>query len=235
MSLVVALEGRDSIVMASDSLAVSQSFGGPVRHNVRKVFGIGEHVLCGATGTISLIQKSMNVIGQYKDKFDSGIEGDLVSEVAGRITPIARGAVEDFRRYNNTVDGAPSLDVILAGLDSHGNPTLWHIGKEGNDENYDEIGYICSGGADSFGYALAKTRYSRGLDAGKLAAVAYRAIDEAIGVNAYGLGYPIDIWILKKGRGAKRLTEAEMNSIREACRTWRLKEDKLLSEVKVEV
>jgi 20S proteasome alpha/beta subunit len=69
---------------------------------------------------------------------------------------------------------------------------------------------------------LLKRYYSDEIDieGGKL--VAYRVIKEAIEIGAFGLGEPIDIWVLDKTTGEiKELTREEIMGLDDTLAAWK--------------
>ena len=58
--------------------------------------------------------------------------------------------------------------------------------------------------------------------------LAYKVIEEAIQVGAYGLGPPIDIWWASKD-GVKRATDEEVRALEDAARLLREREVEMLA------
>jgi len=57
--------------------------------------------------------------------------------------------------------------------------------------------------------------------------LAYKVLEEAIAVGAYGLGPPIDIWKISNS-GIKQLNDSEKAALEDASRTLRQYEIELL-------
>jgi len=81
------------------------------------------------------------------------------------------------------------------------------------------FGYGCSGSGDIFAHTLLKHYKVREFEVKQGALVAYRVIRDAIDVGAFGLGEPIDIWIMD-GQSIRQMSPDEMLALRDAYSTW---------------
>jgi 20S proteasome alpha/beta subunit len=230
MSLLVALKGKDGVVFASDSQVTRNSFGGPVKHEKqKKIFKIGKQSLFGATGTISLIQKSFEAVKLFRKDFERGMDEELTNKVTKALLPILKNANEMYRAYHGTNEGAPSIAITICAKDKSGNLRILNIGKDCNDEFVDTIGYVCTGGADILGYAFLKNYDLTTFGVEKCALLAYRVVKDAISVSAFGLSEPIDVWIVRKG-AIRRLSNADIDKLKILYLRLKNKESKIFSE-----
>ena len=182
-----------------------------------------------------MIQKSFTIVKQFRNELEKGASGKLIDSITNCLFPIIKKASDDFKAYHGTNEGAPSVDIILIAPDKKGEPTIWHIGKDGNDENFDEIGYICSGGADTFGYSIINSYYAHNLNVEKLILISYRTLKEATRINAYGLGEPIDVLVKRKGEKARMLSRGEMKKIEGVYVRWKMHDSVFLNTLKVKL
>jgi len=228
MTLIIALSCRDGIVMASDGQATGGSAGGPIRMPIQKIFKINEHVLFGAAGNVGIIQRSRDVIRSFSVKLEEEWDYQLMDEIRKALFEVYKNEVDRHRAfYGDTPEGdirnAPVSDVLLCNFSTKGEETqkvIWHIAPDCSDERLDEIGYGCSGSGDVFAHTLLKNYLVKELDVEKGTLVAYRVIKEAIEIGAYGLGEPIDVWVITK-EGCKRLSEEELMALEDASNTWK--------------
>jgi proteasome beta subunit len=86
---------------------------------------------------------------------------------------------------------------------------------------------FASGGGDLFAYALLQKYQGLQLDMEKGVLLAYKVLEEAIAVGAYGLGPPIDIWKISNS-GIKQLDDSGKAALEDASRTLREGEIQLL-------
>jgi len=98
------------------------------------------------------------------------------------------------------------------------------------DEFLDEMGYACSGIGDTFAYTLLRNYYSSEMDIRKGKLVAYRVIRDAVDIGAYGLGEPVDIWIIKVNGDIQisQLSENETMALNDVCLAWKEAEKAVL-------
>lgn len=231
MTLITALKCKDGIVMASDGQATGNSAGGPVRHEMTKIFKIGKNTLYGASGTIGMIQKSLEIVQEQSETFDDGITAKLRSSLRDRLLELSTEAQTIQKKYYGNSDGAPLADIIICTKDGSGEQRILHIGKDGNDEYLDSIGYACTGGGDVFGYTMLKNFEVKEFDVESAKLITYKIIRNAIEVGAYGLGYPIDIWSINSDGGVYRENEEDMKAIRDACLKLDEQEAKLIRQL----
>ncbi len=111
-----------------------------------------------------------------------------------------------------------SLTLFLAEC-QNGNAIIWHISPDCQDKRQEVFGYGCSGSGDIFAHTLLKHYKVRELEVKQGALVAYRVIRDAIDVGAFGLGEPIDIWIMD-GQSIRQMSPDEMIALRDAYSTW---------------
>ncbi len=86
---------------------------------------------------------------------------------------------------------------------------------------------FASGNGDLFAYALLQKYQRKSLNLERASVLAYKVIEEAIEVGAYGLGPPVDIWHLNTD-GVKCLDSSQIAGIEDSVRTLREAEINLL-------
>lgn len=229
MTLVIALACNDGIVMASDSQVTVGSSGGPVRLTAVKIKPIGSTVLWGASGELGFVQKIEELIEQLPlERKEAGLDS-LRPELI-RISGTIRKETLDRHRAVHAGDtrAAPSADCLYA-EHRRGTCRILRITADGDDVWLEEFGYGASGIGDTFAYTILMNHDIKSLSVhfGKL--LAYRVIRDAIEIGAYGLGEPISVWTIsnvaeegeKQLIQAHRLSEEEMDGIRDACLAWK--------------
>jgi len=228
MTLIIALACKDGIVMASDGQATGGSTGGPIRIPIQKIFKINEHVLFGAAGSVGIIQRSRDVIRFFSAKLEDEWSYELMGEIKKALFGIYKNEIDRHRAFyrgtpQEDIRNAPVADVLLCNFSTKGDENqkvIWHIAHDCSSEMLDEIGYGCSGSGDVFAHTLLKNYSVKELTVEKGKLVAYRVIKEAIEIGAYGLGEPIDIWIITK-EGCKRLSQEELMGLEDAYNVWK--------------
>ncbi len=78
-----------------------------------------------------------------------------------------------------------------------------------------------------FAYALLQKYQGLALNMDRASLLAYKVLEEAIAVGAYGLGPPIDIWQINND-GIKQLNDSEKAALEDASRALREAEVRLL-------
>jgi 20S proteasome alpha/beta subunit len=227
MTLIIALNCKDGIVMASDGQATGYSAGGPIRHEVKKIFKIGENVIFGASGSIGTIQKSLEIIQAFSKDLSGGLTFNLKDRIRQKLFPLMKNELERHKTFHGEPDGAPIADILLCVLNQDGSCKIWHIAPDCSDELLDDIGYGCTGNGDVFAYTILKIFYVKDLDIERGKLIAYRVIKEAIEIGAYGLGGPIDIWSLDKKGQIKNATPEEIMALHDSYLSWKEAESEL--------
>jgi len=221
MTLIIALNCKDGIVMASDGQATGGSAGGPIRHRVRKIFKIGDNVIFGASGSIGTIQKSLEMIQVFSKDLTNGLTFDLKEKIRQQLFPLMKNELERHKAFHGESDGAPVADILLCVLNKDNSCNIWHIAPDCSDELLDDIGYACTGSGDVFAYTLLKNFDVKDLDIEKAKLVAYRIIREAIEIGAFGLGEPIDIWVINSNGKITQLSKEEIMGLSDTFATWK--------------
>jgi len=228
MTLVIALACKNSIVMASDGQATGGSVGGPVRMPIQKIYPINEHVLFGAAGSVGVIQKSRLIISSLSQELGKEWDLELMERVKRNLFGLYKNEIDRHREFysgtpHEDIRNAPVADVLLCNYLKKGDmeqKIIWHIDYDCSDEMLDEIGYGCVGSGDIFAHTLLKNYPMKELDVERGKLVAYRVIKEAIEIWAYGLGEPIDIWVITE-QGIKRVSEEELMGLEDTYNLWK--------------
>ncbi len=119
-------------------------------------------------------------------------------------------------------------DFIFAEFFSN-KPELLHINVFGSPEWMTDRPFV-AGNGDLFAYALLSKYQKQCLRLKQASLLAYKVIDEAIAVGAYGLGGPIDLWQISAA-GIKNLNASELKTLDgQAKRLRKLEIELLLGE-----
>jgi len=240
MTLVIALNCKDGIIMASDGQATVDSSGGPVRVEAKKIFKVNGTTLFGASGSVGNIQRSLEIIRTIKD-----LEGDcnsaVMHNVKQQLFPIYHADLQRhvtfFKTINpNQIPPPPIADVILAKLQENGEKIIWHIAPDCRDELLQDLGYACTGNGDIFAHTLLKGYEIKNIDVERGKLLAYNTIKLGIEVGAYGLGEPIYIWFVKKTESRieiKKLSDEEMMALKDTWLSWRETQREMFDKIQI--
>jgi 20S proteasome alpha/beta subunit len=242
MTLVIALNCKNGIIMASDGQATVVSSGGPVRVEAEKIFQVNDTTLFGASGSVGNIQRSLEIIRTIKD-----LEGDCNPLVMHNVkqqlfsiyhTDLQRH-VTFYRTLNpNQIPTPPVTDMILAKLQDSGERIVWHIAPDCSDELLQDLGYACTGNGDIFAHTLLKGYEIKNVDVERGKLLAYNAIKLGIEVGAYGLGEPIYIWYIKKVKNQieiKKLSDEEMMALKDTWFFWREAQREIFDKIQLKI
>lgn len=240
MTLVIALNCKDGIVMASDGQATVGSSGGPVRVEAEKIFGVNNTTLFGASGSVGNIQRSLEIIKSIKE-----LEGDWNSAVMDNVKQQLFSIYHsDLQRHitfyktinPNQIPPPPIADVILTKLQENGEKIIWHVAPDCSGELLQDLGYACTGNGDIFAHTLLKGFQIKEIDVEQGKLLAYNTIKLGIEVGAYGLGEPIYIWTIEKTESkieVKRLSNEEMMALKDAWLSWREAQRVLFDKIQI--
>lgn len=242
MTLVVALVCRDGIVMASDGQVTLQSSGGPVRQSAIKIKRFGQSILWSGSGEVGFMQK----IEKALDSLPSASKKSSIEEVRQKtidiIYTLRHKALGRSRELHGREEGsrkASFADTLFCSYEK-GKPKIIHINADAQDEDLEEFGYAASGIGDTFAYTLLRGKDIKSLSCEEGKLLAYKVIRESIDVGAFGLGEPIDIWVIgeTKPRGRKtieicRVPEEEIAAIDDLYKLLKQAEEEIFKKLKI--
>ncbi len=214
MTIILAIPTKDGVVLASDGQITS----GEIRAHGKKIKELNKNCLWGAAGRESLIQRVEEKITLLADK-----ENQL-RNIRDHLAQNIKGCTLELFGMDQQL---PQEEfVFVEYLDK---PSILHITTNGTPE-WIRTGPFGIGIGRTFVHALLQ-KYQElipeKIDIEKGTLLAYKAIEEAIEVGAYGLGLPIDIWQISKP-GVKNLNIQEIEKIKNDCCALRNLEIKML-------
>lgn len=224
MTLIVAIPAQGGIVLGSDS----QVTAGAVRATHSKIYQLNDYALWSASGELALIQRVAERINGFPQNVQPLLS--IRDNLAGFVKDAVQGLLTlDFRTqfFAQNPDALLTLhpgDFLF--VEYRNGPRILHVLVNGTSE-WVEGRFTASGSGDLFAHALL-TKYA-GLQLSREHAklLAYKVIEEAIQVGAYGLGHPIDIWELS-AEGVRHVTEEERLALEDAAGVLRQREIELL-------
>jgi 20S proteasome alpha/beta subunit len=223
MTLILAIPASDGLVMASDGQVTT----GLVRTTGKKIYRLSEQAVWAASGELALIQRIEERIGTLSTvrplkhlRDDIGL---IVKQCMDELIQL------DFRSsfFSQDPDTLLKLhpaDFIFAEFVEE--PVILHVTVDGVPEWVDQAPFA-TGSGDLFAYALLRKYQGRSLTLKRASVLAYKVMEEAIAVDAYGLGPPIDLWQITQA-GVTNLAEAEVTALAGEARALRDAEIQLL-------
>ncbi len=224
MTLILAVPTTEGVVLASDG----QVTFGEVRASGRKLYRLNEHCAWGAAGEVALIQRVQEAIGALSiDQPLEQLRDHLASAIKGCVIALLQ---LDFRTqfFQGNPEALLSLhpgDFVF--VECRHQPRILHITSYGTPEWIDRP--FATGSGAKFAYALLQKYHGRDLTLQQGSLLAFKVIEEAIEVGAYGLGPPIEIWHVVKN-GVTQLSEEKIAAIKDAVGQMRDAEVALLWE-----
>lgn len=197
MTLIIAMPCRDGVVLASDG----QATRGEVRAPTRKIKEWGKNCIWAGAGSLALIQR----VEQQLATLPPAPLENICDQIAQVITHSVRQLLQlDFRTpfFQNDPRALQSLcpgDFVF--VQACPKPKILHISSIGTPEWIVDNAFA-SGSGDLFAYALLgkywnNESFRARVTTAEGSGLAYKVIEEAILVGSYGLGEPIDIWVVK--------------------------------------
>jgi 20S proteasome alpha/beta subunit len=226
MTLILAIPTQHGIVLASDT----QYTSGEVRTTGPKIYPLNAQCAWAGAGEIALIQRVQEAIETASTHHSLAEFRDSLA----RMVQQSVRALLELDVLTEFVQADPSLllslhpgDFIFAEF-NQGQPRMLHITSSGTPEWISSM--FATGNGANFAYALMQKYQNIPLSLESASLLAFKVIDETIQVGAYGLDYPIDIWLIRE-EGLARLEEKELLLLAEATDTLRKKEIRLLRQV----
>ncbi|RLB04007.1 MAG: hypothetical protein DRG83_05815 [Deltaproteobacteria bacterium] len=222
MTLILVIPARDGIVMASDGQITS----GMVRTTGEKIQLLNERCVWAASGELALIQRVEERIGMLPPN-------EPLVNLRDQIAQIVKQSVTEllnldfrtpfFQKSPNDLLRLHPGDFVFAEFSP--NPGILHITVNGTPEWIKDRSFA-SGNGDLFAYALLQKYKGIDLDIERASVLAYKVIEEAIEVGAYGLGPPVHIWQLNEN-GVRQLNESQIARISDTANMLRQAEIEL--------
>lgn len=223
MTLILAIPASDGIVMASDGQVTTDL----VRTTGKKIYRLNEHAVWAASGELALIQRIQERIGTLPAARPLvRLRDDIGQLVKQCITELIQLDFRSsfFAQDPDTLLKLHPADFIFAEFSQE--PLILHITVEGVPEWVQQAPFA-TGSGDLFAYALLRKYQGKSLNLKRASVLAYKVMEEAIAVDAYGLGLPIDLWQISQ-MGVTNLSDAEISSLAEDARALRDAEIQLL-------
>jgi len=242
MTLILGLECSEGLRLASDGQVTYTTTGQGTRGPIQKIFLQWNNVAWGGSGAVGLIQEAMAALhheyGQT-NRFDNKAK-DAKKKIWEAVNKTLRPLLKD-RYIEVPNEPPPHTSFLFVGWPPDG-PFIMEIGKNllQMDHLQAAAGYGAIGSGDIFPYfALASLAHfevrKRTLREAKM--IAYRVIQDAIKVAAWGLGPPIQMIEIVKpsksdesGKG-RALDDAELKQIEEQVVAWKELEKETLSSL----
>lgn len=217
MTIISAIPAKDGVVMASDGQITCSD---DIRAIGKKIFQLNKKSLWAASGRSALIQR---VQEQFSPLSQSG---DSLEAIRDDLARTIKKCVNDLYQ----LDQQPPQEgfVFVEYIDE---PRILQISVTGTPE-WVTTGPFAIGIGRMFAHALLQkyaNLFPAKIDIQRASLLAFKIIEEAIEVGAYGLGPPIDIWQLTANE-IKNLSEEEISALEDASRGIRKAELKLFLE-----
>jgi proteasome beta subunit len=223
MTLILTIPAIDGKVMASDGQVTVWL----VRSSAQKIEKLNPRCLWAASGELALIQRVQERMVTLSPDAPLPNLRDQIGQIVNQCVSELIGL--DFRTRFLPQD--PNLllqlhpgDFVFA--EASPEMPILHVLVNGTPE-WIRDRMFASGSGDLFAYALLQKYQRKKLTLLQASLLAYKVIEEAIAVGAYGLGAPIDVWHIQQN-GIKQLPKDEIAALEDACRSLREAEIELL-------
>lgn len=214
MTIILAIPANDGVVLASDG-QITYTDG--IRTTGKKIFQLNKKCLWAASGRGALIQRVQEQLSPFLQKEDS------LGTIRDNLALTVKKCVNDLYQ----LDQQPPQDNFVF-VEYTSGPRILQIAVTGTPE-WITTGPFAIGIGRMFAHALLQKYaclFPDKINIQKASLLAFKIIEEAIQVGAFGLGPPIDIWQLTVNK-IKNLDEAEMTAMEDASHGLREAELKL--------
>jgi proteasome beta subunit len=172
---------------------------GNVRHPTQKLHALGARAVWGGSGGSQVLQR----------------------HYSNHLMPVPGLGVS-----------SPASAVLAAGLDSDGQPYIIEVDPYCTYTRYEDLGFHAIGSAAGFAQlANALMAHFRAPEQplAQCKLVTYRVMDSAIETSSYGVGGPIQMWVVD-ANGVAEIGQAEFDQIRNDVGGWKEVERSALQE-----
>lgn len=233
MTLILALACSEGLVVASDGQATYTTSSQPTKLPIKKLYKIGTHIVWGASGDIGLQQKIAHALEKehHPQSLKKSIK-ELRPKLVSTVIPILQAAAKNYIDMDKSLP-PPTADILFAGV-TDGRPRILEVARNGSDMQHEDQGFYAVGSGDIFARYAHQSLLHLGVKEKALyqcQMVAYRVIDTAIETAAYGLGPPIQMWLIKKEEDARELGSEELAELRDTVGVWKNAEAESLAGI----
>jgi 20S proteasome alpha/beta subunit len=228
MTLILAIGCSEGAVLAADSASSDLVHG--VKHSVTKLKQLGERsIIWGGAGDVGLLQK----IEVEIEDLEEGA-GTLTSQckfIRKHVADAHRDSREFHVPFPSGDYQLPArADVIFVfpyGQKAH----ILNIDTDCKDwlVTAEHGEFLALGSGAQLAQALFRLHLSgtRTLEEGKV--IAYRILDDAIEIAAYGLGHPINVWAITANGEVHKLDDDKLDALKQSSELWRQREREALA------
>jgi proteasome beta subunit len=238
MTLILALDCADGLLLASDGQATVSTGGQPVKTEADKLRRPWSNMGWGASGPVSVAQLVEQALGKHHSQatfFEKKTIAQIREAIAKTVTDTVRQAYQQHYQIPN--QPGPDAEFLFVGDASDG-PFMLEIHRNLLHTDHIKTGYTAIGSGDIFPYyAMAALKHyqvkQRPLREVKL--IACRILEDAINTAAFGLGEPIQMIEIEKGKAgqcgvATKLRRADIQVLRDGVTQWKELEGESLTQ-----
>jgi 20S proteasome alpha/beta subunit len=228
MTLVLAIGCSDGMVIAADGLSMDET---NIKSSAEKITRIsGSPILYGQSGDVGLQQKMDESLTSVKPGTTMKATRRNIKRQTGVVFQESRESWVQYPR--RPFNEPPDASLLFVGILDR-KPWIMQIETDNRDTMFgDQMGnFAAIGSGKVMAQALFRPHLEtdRNLELGKI--FAYRIVDDAIDLTAYGLGYPIRIYTLALDGTVRRVEREELRKLNDTCESWRQLERDTVGEV----
>jgi 20S proteasome alpha/beta subunit len=215
MTVVVALVGKDAIVLASDS----QETAGTIKSTTQKLRIVGGKMAWGGAGDSALIQR----VAANQDTIVpslGGTEWEVALAISNAATPVQTEGVSSHLAVGGNLQ-LPTFGGIFCWYDANGQPRVWQVSPNVASSLFKGLRAAIGSGQAFAEVALASVAHLRvhELDLQQLQMVAWKSVFDVITTSSYGVGFPIRVAVIQPD-SARLLQPEEVNAVRDSVLAW---------------
>jgi len=222
-------------VVASDSAATDTTSG--IGQPIKKISEIaGTNILWGASGDHGLVQKVRAALTEFRkppaslrscSQILSTLIGPVLAESAKYHVPYPAPGFEN----------PPVFTGLFAGADAKAGPWILEVEKDNRSTCYGEqMGCFAAVGS---GKLLAQAVFRPHLftplperDEEWAKVIAHKVVEDAVELSsARGLGLPVQMWIIRKGKKPRALKSDDLRVLGDSCEILRAEQRDALGKV----
>jgi 20S proteasome alpha/beta subunit len=233
LTLILGLICADGAVLTSDSQATFLTGGQEVKGLTRKLVRQWSNVAWGASGNVGVAQWVEALFANHNELKDTlRFDNRGAATVKRDISDALLGALNKY--YREQVIPLPNQDprtaFLFCGWVRDG-PVLFEVGQDLVVTDHLQTGFAAIGSGDIFPYfALASLQHHDPTKCSlpRATLIAHRVVDDAIRVAAHGLGPPVQMITIEKGKQAQ--VRDDIEQIADGVETWKRIEREALSK-----
>lgn len=215
MTLILALKGKDCVVLAADA----QAMGGDPEHrtlsSAQKLGDLHGRIGYGCAGSVGLRQRVVQNLESQIEAEECGNDlAELRPKLLRAVNSVQREGAAEHVHFDGGKRTPKMIHVLFAGVSDRGAPWIYEVTWDGDEEEHRVAEAIGAGRVYATTALLNPMRHGLGEQSADAAGLlAYRVVND-VAVLAPDVGLPVTMRLVEQ-HGTRRVSESDLRAVRQ--------------------